>query len=168
MTERSYTPRDIFADILEDNEPQAVAWVRGDAAHPALSGMIKFYKTPYQGVLIEAEVFGLPDKGRPSQSNYYGFHIHENGNCSGTAASPFANAGSHYNPSKAPHPLHAGDFPPLLSNQGYAWMSFYDKRFSLQDILGRSVIIHNQPDDFTTQPSGNSGTMIGCGVIMKN
>ena len=118
MSERSYTPRDIFADILEDNEPQAVAWVRGDAAHPALSGMIKFYKTPYQGVLIEAEVFGLPDKGRPSQSNYYGFHIHENGNCSGTAASPFANAGSHYNPSKAPHPLHAGDFPPLLSNQG--------------------------------------------------
>ena len=62
MSERSYTPRDIFADILEDNEPQAVAWVRGDAAHPALSGMIKFYKTPYQGVLIEAEVFGLPDK----------------------------------------------------------------------------------------------------------
>jgi Cu-Zn family superoxide dismutase len=47
-------------------------------------------------------------------------------------------------------------------------MSFYDKRFSLQDILGRSVIIHNQPDDFTTQPSGNSGAMIGCGVIMKN
>ena len=39
--------------------------------------MIKFYKTPYQGVLIEAEVFGLPDQGRPSQSNYYGFHIHE-------------------------------------------------------------------------------------------
>ena len=58
MSERSYTPRDIFADILEDNEPQAVAWVRGGAAHPALSGMIKFYKTPYQGVLIEAEVFG--------------------------------------------------------------------------------------------------------------
>lgn len=63
MSERSYTPRDIFADILEDNEPQAVAWVRGDAAHPALSGMIKFYKTPYQGVLIEAEVFGLPGSG---------------------------------------------------------------------------------------------------------
>jgi len=88
MSERSYTPRDIFADILEDNEPQAVAWVRGDAAHPALSGMIKFYKTPYQGVLIEAEVFGLPDQGRPSQSNYYGFHIHENGNCSGYGAKP--------------------------------------------------------------------------------
>lgn len=53
MSERSYTPRDIFADILEDNEPQAVAWVRGDAAHPALSGMIKFYKTPYQGYLLK-------------------------------------------------------------------------------------------------------------------
>ena len=55
--------------------------------------------------------------------------------------------------------------PPLLANQGYAWMSFYDKRFSMEDILDRSVVIHQDPDDFKTQPSGNSGAMIACGVI---
>lgn len=168
MSERSYTPRDIFADILEDNEPQAVAWVKGDAAHPSLSGLVKFYKTPYEGVLIEAEVFGLPDQGRAYQSNYYGIHIHENGNCSGTSAEPFANAGSHYNPRGTGHPFHAGDFPSLLSNQGYAWLSFYDKRFTVGDVIGRSVIIHSHQDDFTAQPSGNSGAMIGCGVIRKS
>lgn len=167
MSERSYTPRDIFADILEDNEPQAVAWVRGDAAHQSLSGLVKFYSTQYGGVLIEAEMFGLPDQDRTYQSNYYGMHIHENGDCSGTAAEPFANAGSHFNPGRTPHPFHAGDFPSLLSNDGYAWMAFYDKRLTAQDIMGRAVIIHSHPDDFTTQPSGNSGAMIGCGVIMR-
>ncbi len=44
-------------------------------------------------------------------------------------------------------------------------MSFYDKRFSIEDILDRSVVIHQNPDDFKTQPSGNSGAMIACGVI---
>lgn len=167
MSDRSYTPRDTFADILEDNEPQALAWVRGDAAHAALSGLVKFYGTPYGGVLVEAEVFGLPDQERPSSSSFYAMHIHEKGNCTGTPANPFGNAGSHFNPGNTVHPFHAGDFPALLSNQGYAWLSFYDRRFTIKDILGRAVIIHGDPDDYRTQPSGNSGPMIGCGEIVK-
>ena len=54
---------------------------------------------------------------------------------------------------------------PLMGNQGYAWLAFYDKRFSIPEILGRSVIIHAMPDDFRTQPSGDAGEKIGCGVI---
>ena len=52
-----------------------------------------------------------------------------------------------------------------MGNQGYAWQVFYDKRFFVDDILGRSVIIHSMTDDFSSQPSGNSGAKIGCGVI---
>ena len=112
-------------------------------------------------MLIEAEIFGLPNIHNPGSTDFYAMHIHEYGNCS----DDFSKTGEHYNPADQPHPDHAGDLLPLLGNQGYAWMSFYDKRFTIDQILGRSVIIHQKPDDFTTQPSGNSGTKIACGVI---
>ena len=79
----------------------------------------------------------------------------------------FPNTGNHYNPGNVPHPEHAGDLPPLLSNNGYAWMVFYTGRVNAEDIIGRSVVIHSMRDDFTTQPSGNSGDKIGCGVIER-
>ncbi len=79
----------------------------------------------------------------------------------------FPNTGNHYNPGNVPHPEHAGDLPPLLSNNGYAWMSFYTSRVNVEDIIGRSIVIHSMRDDFTTQPSGNSGDKIGCGVIER-
>ena len=110
---------------------------------------------------MEAEFFGLPNVDREGSSDFYAMHIHQFGDCSDN----FANTGEHYNPTSMPHPDHAGDMPPVLANQGYAWLSFYDKRFTVDDILNRSVIIHSRADDFTTQPSGNSGDKIGCGVI---
>ena len=79
----------------------------------------------------------------------------------------FPNTGNHYNPGNVPHPEHAGDLLPLLSNNGYAWMSFYTGRIDIEDIIGRSVVIHSMRDDFTTQPSGNSGDKIACGVIER-
>ena len=155
------TPRLTFVQLLQDNRPQAVAWVRGGSANPQISGLVKFYDTPYGGILVEAEVFGLPNIAVQGSTNFYAMHIHQNGDCSDN----FANTGEHYNPTSMPHPDHAGDMPPVLANQGYAWLSFYDKRFTIDDILNRSVIIHSRADDFTTQPSGNSGDKIGCGVI---
>lgn len=160
MQNQQATPRTIFLDILDNNRPQAMAWVTGDFGSP-LSGLVKFYETPYLGVLVEAEVFNLPTP--PAYSSFFGMHIHEKGDCS----NHFMNTGNHYNPGEMPHPQHAGDLIPLLGNDGYAWMSFYTKRFTIKDILGRSVIIHSLPDDFTSQPSGNSGSKIGCGVIQK-
>lgn len=155
------TPRLTFIHLLESNSPRAMAWVRGGQDFPRISGLVKFYDTPYGGVLVEAEVFGLPNINTRYSSDFYAMHIHENGDCSRN----FAQTGSHYNPSGMLHPQHAGDMPPLLGNQGYAWTAFYDKRFTINEILGRSVIIHRNPDDFTSQPAGNSGEKIACGVI---
>ena len=65
MADKQMTPGEVFAEILEDNEPLAMAWVTGGTAAPALSGLVKFYETPYGGTLIEAELFGLPDRMQP-------------------------------------------------------------------------------------------------------
>ena len=126
-----------------------------------ISGLVKFYDTNYGGVLIEAEIFGLPNVSVPFSSNFYAFHIHETGDCS----RDFTNTGNHYNPTMEEHPNHAGDMPPLLGNQGYAWTAFFDRRFTIDEIMGRSVVIHQMPDDFHSQPAGNAGTKIACGVI---
>lgn len=156
-----FTPRLTFVNILEKNRPKAMAWVTGNGNTSQLSGLVKFYDTPYGGVLIEAEVFGLPNIETAGSTDFYAMHIHESGNCS----DHLEHVGPHFNPTNMPHPEHAGDMIPLMGNQGYAWTAFYDKRFHINDIVGRSVIIHAKRDDFTTQPSGDSGAMIGCGEI---
>lgn len=161
MQTQQITPRLTFIHLLENNAPQAVAWVTGDSLNPQISGLVKFYDTPYGGTLVEAEIFNLPNIALQNSSAYYAMHIHEFGDCSDS----FQHTGSHYNPTSMSHPSHAGDLPPLLSNQGYAWSAFYDKRFLIRDIIGRSVIIHALTDDFASQPSGNSGMKIACGVI---
>lgn len=157
------TPRSAFIRLLQENNPQAMAWVTGNASQSQLSGLVKFYDTPFDGVLVEAEVFGLPNVSKQGSSDFYGMHIHEQGNCT----RPFNQTGRHYSPSRRPHPYHAGDMIPLMGNQGYAWTAFYDKRFQIDEIIGKSVIIHSRQDDFTSQPSGNPGEAIGCGVIRE-
>lgn len=157
------SPESAFTEILSLNKEHAAANIVGNDEQPQLNGTVKFFQTPYDGVLIQAEIFGLPDTSKDSTSNFYAMHIHETGNCT----PPFDKTGEHYNPKNKPHPSHAGDLVPLLSNRGYAYGVFFDSRFSIDEVIGRSVIIHYNPDDFTTQPSGNSGTKIGCGVIIK-
>jgi len=56
--------------------------------------------------------------------------------------------------------------PPLYENNGYAYMSVLINKFKVKDIIGKTVIIHESPDDFTSQPSGNSGKKIACGVVV--
>lgn len=73
--------------------------------------------------------------------------------CSGTPDDEFLNAKIHYNPSNCPHPYHSGDLPPLLENNGYAYMSILLDKFDITDIIGRVIIIHDMPDDFNSQPS---------------
>ena len=155
------TPGTQFSEILKEGNPKAVAWINGNANNPQLSGVVKFYVTPYEGVLIEAEVFSLPNIRMPRSTQYYAMHIHNQGDCS----RGFSQTGEHYSKVPAPHPQHSGDMVPLLGNQGYVWLSFYDKRISIEEIDGKSIVIHAQPDDFTTQPSGNAGEKIRCGVI---
>ena len=149
-------------NILNGNKPQAVAQITGNTDYPDLYGTVKFFPIHYKGVLVEAEVFHLPTDMNSNRNAFFGFHIHENGDCTDN----FENTGGHFDPAGADHPFHAGDMPPLMSNDGYAWMVFLDSRITIPEILNRSVIIHSMPDDFTTQPSGNAGEKIGCGIIM--
>lgn len=144
---------------------RANAWaaVRGSKEYPRLLGTVKFFQTQ-AGVLVSAEVWGLPEVP-DSASGIFGFHIHSGDTCTEKEGSGFSEAGSHLDPADMPHPQHMGDLPPLFSNRGYAWSTFLTNRFTIRDILNRVVIIHGNPDDFTTQPSGNAGDMIACGII---
>lgn len=151
-----------FLKLLTDACPSAYATIQGDAKVPDLEGMVYFYQVPQGGVLVEAEVSGLPQKENET-SSFFGMHIHENGDCT----PPFDNVGNHYNPANVAHPQHAGDLPPLLSNSGYSYLVFYTDRIQIEEIIGKALIIHSAPDDFTTQPSGNSHEKIGCGVILE-
>lgn len=142
----------------------AVAYVEGRDG--ALHGRVTFLQK-IQGVLVTAEIYGLPVQNQECGTGVFGFHIHEGGSCSGTKNDPYSASKGHYNPKNCPHPYHAGDLPPLFSDNGYAYLSFVTGRFHVNEIIGKTVIIHDSPDDFTTQPSGNSGQKIACGVIER-
>ncbi len=145
--------------------PNAKAYVKGSSKFPRINGIVTFKETK-DGVLVSARINGLPQSPTNCTGRFFGFHIHEGSSCSGNASDEFANAKAHLNPTNCPHPFHMGDLPPLLENNGYAYMTVLVNKFRIQDILGRVVIIHDHPDDFTTQPSGNSGTKIACGKII--
>lgn len=136
---------------------QAQANVNGGEMHPKLHGMVRF-TAQGNATLVAAEICGLPE----SRTGFFAFHIHEGGDCCGEG---FSNTEGHYNPGSLEHPCHAGDLPPLLSCNGRAKMNVLTNRFSVCDILGKTVVIHAEPDDFHTQPSGNAGDKIACGVI---
>ena len=144
--------------------PNAIARIYGSPNYPELDGIIKFYGTDV-GTIVISKVSGLPQNDDICHQPIFAFHIHEGSSCSGNNSDFFANALTHYNPDSCPHPYHAGDMPPLFSANGLAFSAFLTDRFSVDEIIGKTVIIHDSPDDFTTQPSGNSGTKIACGVI---
>lgn len=148
-------------------KPQAYAYIEGDRSiHPDLSGTVRFYQTK-SGVILYAEVMGLPAPDNACADPIFGFHIHEGTSCEGSEDDPFSASMSHYNPDNCEHPYHAGDLPPLFGNNGFALSLFLTNRFTVNEITGKTIIIHSHPDDFTTQPSGNSGTKIACGVVKK-
>lgn len=146
--------------------PQAVAIMSGGKAYPGLSGTVYFYQTP-RGVIVLAGIQGLPEGGRPCRERIFGFHIHGGSSCEDSAEDPFPETLSHYDPSGCPHPCHAGDLPPLFGNDGEALSLFLTNRFSVKEVTGKTLVIHGGPDDFTSQPSGNSGEKIACGVIRR-
>lgn len=146
-------------------QPQAVANISGSKSRPGITGAVRFYQTD-RGVIVFAEIGGLPESENSCQK-VFGFHVHEGTDCGGNANDPFANAKSHYDPKNRRHPCHAGDLPPLFGSNGRALSLFLTDRFSVDEVIGRTVIIHGDPDDFTTQPSGNSGTKIACGIIRR-
>jgi Cu-Zn family superoxide dismutase len=155
-----------YIDIIDNKKPDAKADIRGSNAYPNIVGTARFFQTK-DGVLVCAEVSGLPHSGEACRGGVFAFHIHEGKSCTGNAEDPFADVKSHYNPNNCKHPYHAGDLPPLFENNGRAFMVFLTDRFNVGDIIGRTIIIHSSPDDFTTQPAGNAGAKIACGNIRK-
>ena len=153
-------------DTILRGRPQAWAVIRGSTLYPELIGTARFYGVPGQGTLVAIEVYGLPDPGRYCESPVFACHIHEGGSCTGNTDDPFADTGTHYNPGGCPHPYHAGDVPPLFGVDGHAYSVFLTNRFTVSEVIGKTVIIHSSPDDFMTQPSGNSGIKIACGEIV--
>ena len=139
------------------NKPQAIAFINGKNATSDIRGIIKFYQKA-KCVLVVANINSLPN----TANNFFGFHIHEGNNCEGI---DFSNSKEHYNPDATLHPGHAGDLPPLMRCGNRAHLSFLTDRFKVTDIIGRTIVIHDMPDDFTSQPSGNSGQKIACGII---
>jgi Cu-Zn family superoxide dismutase len=152
-----------------DTKTTAFAKILGGNLAPGLYGNI-FFDDVVGGTEVYLEVWGLPPY-EPAKNNKqpigpFGFHIHEIGICEiKDPDNPFESAGEHYNPSNQPHGNHAGDFPVIFSNEGYARMSFFTDKFKPRDIIGKSVIIHQNPDDYRTQPAGNAGKRMACGVI---
>lgn len=153
-----------FTNQMKSSLPNAISYIYGSPDYSSINGLVLFYTTG-NTVLTTASVSGLPFYDVPCKRNIFGFHIHEGTLCSGVNSDPFLNTGNHFNPYNCPHPDHAGDMPPLFGNRGYAYCSFLSDHFTIPDIIGKTVVIHNMPDDFTTQPSGNSGTKIACGEI---
>lgn len=154
-----------LASILK-RPPAAFANVRGKGEYAAIVANVYFYRVMGK-VFVVADAQGLPKKEQECGNSVFGFHIHEGESCTGNEKDPYADAKTHYNPEGCPHPQHSGDMPPLFGNNGSAFMAFMTDRFSVDEIVGKTVIIHSMPDDFTTQPSGNSGEKIACGVIKR-
>jgi Cu-Zn family superoxide dismutase len=129
-----------------------------------VNGVVSFTKER-NGIRVIASIEGL-------SPGLHGFHIHEYGDC----GSPDANsAGGHFNPGNMPHGAptadkrHAGDLGNIQADaSGNGRLTLVDSKLSFEgpySIIGRGVIVHAQADDFTTQPTGNAGARVACGVI---
>jgi len=156
----------VLAGCASTPSDHAVAEVRlAPTQGNTATGLVTF--TQHNGVIeVDAQVRGLSPGG-------HGFHIHEKGDCSAPDAT---SAGGHFNPGGHPHghpdkdARHAGDLPMLVADaQGNASLKATLKGISLSAgshaIVGRGLIVHAAPDDYTTQPTGNAGGRVACAVI---
>jgi len=131
-----------------------------------MSGKVTFTETG-DLVLIDADFEGL-------KPGLHGFHVHEKGDCS---AHDGSSAGGHFNPTHKKHggpdsaERHVGDFGNLVADQDgkahYQRMDSLIKLTGQDSIVGKSIVVHADPDDLESQPAGNSGARIGCGLIEK-
>jgi Cu-Zn family superoxide dismutase len=132
-----------------------------------VAGTLKFTAVA-NSVQITGSITGLPPKSE------HGFHIHETGDCAGP---DFKSAGEHFNPEKALHgdpaspARHLGDIPNVTADEtGMALVNVTVNGATLKDLgahdlMGKALVVHAKKDDYKTQPSGDSGDRIACGVI---
>lgn len=130
------------------------------------SGTVNLQQMGDGSVEVTVNLTGVPP-------GVHGFHIHEHGNCGDNGNA----AGGHYNPTGAPHgaphadPHHAGDFGNVTADaQGNVSTRFTTRSITVAEgpitAVGHAIILHANPDDLTTQPTGNAGARIACGVVV--
>ena len=147
--------------------PRATARLQSTTGSTAI-GTVSFTQTGDR-VIVSGQVSGLKANAE------HGFHVHEKGDCS---SGDGMSTGGHFNPGGQPHgnhaaqTHHAGDLPSLKADAGgIAKFSFESRTIAVgggaSDIVGRGLIVHRDPDDYTTQPTGNSGPRLACAVITK-
>jgi Cu-Zn family superoxide dismutase len=147
--------------------PAAVAQLAPTKGNTA-QGTVRFVQSGDK-VLVTGEISGL----KPNA--VHGFHIHEKGDCS---SGDGMSAGGHFNPDAKAHGAHdaaehhMGDLPSLQADaNGVAKLNHSSSVLSVGggagDVVGRGLIVHRDPDDFKTQPTGNSGPRIACAVIAR-
>lgn len=140
------------------------------ALHPTKGNNVYgtvYFSTVTNGIKIVADIYGLtPGK--------HGFHVHEFGDCSAPDAS---SAGGHFNPTHSKHGApdaferHVGDLGNVVADDtGHAHYERVDAIIKLNgpnSIIGHAMIVHANPDDFVTQPTGNAGGRVACGIIAE-
>ncbi|MDQ3060505.1 MAG: superoxide dismutase family protein [Pseudomonadota bacterium] len=157
----------LTACATPDSGPGAVAQLQSTRGNTA-TGSVSFTHSGGK-VKVSGVVSGLKANAE------HGFHLHDKGDCS---SGDGMSAGGHFNPGSQPHGSHAalahhaGDLPSLKSDaSGVATFSFESSALSvgtgINDIVGRALIVHRDPDDFTTQPTGNAGPRLACAVIVR-
>ena len=152
-----------------------------DAAPPVTASTLL---TPTMGNTAGGQITFTPEDGAArlrgmltglAPDSVHGFHVHETGDCSAPDAS---SAGAHFNPDGQAHgnaltdaPHHAGDIPNVTADaQGNATVDVVIRNVGVasgdtRDVVGKALVLHEKADDYTTQPSGDSGARIACGVI---
>lgn len=129
------------------------------------SGTVHFAQAAGGEVEVHVDLKGVP-------AGIHGFHLHEKGDCGDDAKA----AGGHFNPTSAPHASpeatshHAGDFGNVTADaKGEVHTSFMTHSVTVapgpNSVVGHAVVLHADPDDLTTQPAGNAGKRIACGVV---
>ena len=157
----------MLAGCATPSGPQAVADLKPTTGNTA-SGTVRFAQSGGM-VKVSGEIRGL----KPNAE--HGFHIHEKGDCS---SGDGMSAGGHFNPTTKPHGAptvpdhHTGDMPMVVADgAGNATLTAELDTATIgsgtTDIVGKSVIVHKDPDDYKTQPTGNSGPRLACAVITK-
>ena len=152
----------------ERNDERTAKAVMEPASGSNVSGEVNFTERENGKVRIELKVENLP----PGE---HAVHLHENGDCSAADAS---SAGGHWNPTMKPHgkrgegtAFHKGDIDNMkVGDDGKGTLTMTVEGWSIggadsTNIIGKSVIIHDKADDFTSQPAGNAGSRVSCGVI---
>ena len=155
----------LLTDVLTEPNAVAVARMMG-VGGSRVEGTVSF--TQYGSiVVVRARFIGM------EYGQAYGLHVHEKGDCRGDNASA---AGGHFNPGGAPHGRpgrgahHAGDLPNMQADgEGNIVYAYETSAISLGEgpvnVSGRSAIVSRDPDDYQTQPDGNSGPPLACGFI---